>query len=126
MSSINQSSSFASSIARCYRVCCGEAPRRYNSGCGSGDASPNSRLPIDMTDSTDRNKAVSPRMTGNFFAAHVIRSGRPRSVRHRSIVASVLFALRSSASLPSRAFLRHANRSSRRPVICQIGLGRRL
>lgn len=66
MSSINQSSSFASSIAGCYRVCCGEAPRRYNSGCGSGDASPNSRLAIDMTDSTDRNKAVSPRMTGNF------------------------------------------------------------
>ena len=84
MSSINQSLSSASSIARCYRVCCGEAPRRYNSGCGSGDAAPNSRLSIDMTDSADRNKAASPIMTGNLLAAQVIRSGA-RSISPTSL-----------------------------------------
>ena len=38
MSSISQSSISVSSIAKCYRVCCSETPRTYNSNFESSNA----------------------------------------------------------------------------------------
>jgi hypothetical protein len=58
MSSINESSISASSIASAIEFAGGEAPRRYNRGFrGAGPPFPNSRLHDKATDSTDRNKA---------------------------------------------------------------------
>jgi hypothetical protein len=71
MSSINESSISASSIASAIEFAGGEAPRRYSRGFrGAGPPFPNSRLHDKATDSTDRNKAAPREAMYRRWATH--------------------------------------------------------